>query len=229
MTPEEQLEHERQIASILKIRARKDAEPSRLKMWLESNVIATLVGVIGTGLLGAWVSGIIQDRTKANEMARTAQEKRLTAQNALVEKIVSLVGDTIASTDDLLVTVNNAYSANGRKPAEIEKLAQWREKLATARDAADLAWRREQRGLGFTLQYLFGQDENIDKAWKLITSEADRFEQCFNHWYTQNAMLGTNLSPPQICKTEREHLEQTIGAFMKAVSDGQAQQTAQQT
>ena len=90
----------------------------------------------------------IQDRSKNNELARTAQIARLESQNAAVNKVLALVGAFLSASDDLLVTVNNAYSEADRPSSEVEVLRKWKAQLAERRDAADSEWRREKRSLG---------------------------------------------------------------------------------
>jgi hypothetical protein len=84
MTPDEQIEHEQQIAAILLIRKGRPAQESTLGTWLNSNVLTALVTVIGTAILGAWVSGIIQGRAKKYELDRNRREAQLSHQNEVV-------------------------------------------------------------------------------------------------------------------------------------------------
>jgi hypothetical protein len=217
MTHEEQLDHERRIAEILAIR-RAGNDQSKLNAWLNSTVLATLVGVVGTGLLGAWVSGMIQDRSKRNELERVAQDQKLSAQNAAVSKVLELVGTSVTTADDLLVTVNNAYGEEGRSADDVMKLRKWKEELANRRDAADLAWRREKRSLGFTIMYLFDGDATVTSAWRAVTTKADDFERCTNRWYTENAARLTDLTADQICPEDRQAVENAVETFMIAVA-----------
>ncbi len=192
-------------------------EKTRLEMWLNSSVMTALVGVIGTALLGAWVSGIIQQRNKDNELDRRAQEMRLDSQNVAVGKVLERAGGFLSATDDLLVTVNNAYAEAGRADAEAEALRKWKMQLRERRDTAESDWRRDKRSLGFTLQYLFDGDRGIADAWRGVLAAEDGFEGCTNKWYTQNAALGTNLTPNGICQSERAKFEQAVESFTAAV------------
>jgi hypothetical protein len=221
MTPQEQLEHERHVAEILAIRSRKDS-PSQLSTWLNSPVLATLIGVIGTGILGALVSGLIQERSTTNEMDRSAHERKVSAQNAVVEKVIKLIGGSMSTMDDLLVSVNHAYSERGRSQEEIEKLREWRAQLAGSRDAADLAWRQEKGSLGYTILYLFDGNDIVNGAWQAVTDAAENFERCTRGWYTHNAATGTELAASQICSTERRQLDASVETFAKSTSEHSA-------
>src|ERR1700741_4531850 len=152
MTHDEQVEYERHVAKVLEIRG-LTSSPSRLGTWLNSTVMATLIGVVGTGVLGAWVTGRVQDRSKENELARTAQEQRLTSQNTLITKVLDRVGALVSSTDDLLTTVNNVNTEEGRPAREVNELQEWKLRVRKTRDDADAVWRNDKRSLGYSLLY----------------------------------------------------------------------------
>jgi hypothetical protein len=216
MTPEEQVEYERQLAKVLEIRGLASS-PSTLSTWLNSTVVATLVGVVGTGVLGAWVTGLVQDRSRENELARTAQEERLASQNTLITRVLDRIGALVSSTDDLLATVNNVNTEEGRPTREVEELQKWKLRVRTTRDEADALWRNEKRSLGYGLLYQFDNHAGIDTAWRRVIQVSDVFEQCTRGWYTQNAAIGTDLPSDRICMDERRTLENAIEGLLKAV------------
>lgn len=216
MTPEEQIAYENHIAKVLEIRG-AGTEPSVLSTWLNSAVLATLIGVVGTGVLGAWVTGLVQDRSKENELARTSQEQLLTSQNDVITKVLDRVGAFVSSTDDLLTTVNNVNSEVNRPADEVTALQTWKIQMRQTRDEADAAWRNQKRGLGYSMLYLFDNHGGIDSAWRSLVQEADRFEQCTRGWYTQNAFKGTDASTDTICADERRGLEGAVERLLKAV------------
>lgn len=217
MSPEEQVEYERQLAKILEIRGLGPSTTSTLSTWLNSAVVATFIGVVGTGVLGAWVTGLVQDRSKENELARTAQEERLTSQNTLITKVLDRVGALVSSTDDLLATVNNVNTEEGRPTREVNELQEWKLRIRKTRDDADAAWRNEKRSLGYSLLYQFDNHAGIDTAWRNVIQVSDIFEQCTRGWYTQNAASGTELPSDRICMEERQKLESAIEGLLKAV------------
>jgi hypothetical protein len=221
MTPEEQVDYERQLAKVLEIRG-LSGSPSTLSTWLNSTVLATLIGVVGTGVLGAWVTGLVQDRSKENELARAAQEERLTNQNTLITKVLDRVGALVSSTDDLLVTVNNVNAEEGRPAREVDELQQWKLRVRKTRDDADAVWRNEKRSLGYGLLYQFDNHAGVDTAWRRVIQESDVFEQCTRGWYTQNAAIGTDLPSDRICMDERQRLESAIEGLLKAVVTSRA-------
>lgn len=218
MTPDEQLEYERRIAEVLKIRSAGKKEESKVFAWLNSAFGLTMVGFVCTGILGALVTGMVQDRSKRNEMELQARKERSAARHEAMTKILGLLGAYVSSADDLVVIVNNAYSEAGRGKEEVRKLREWREKITTERDKADADWRREREGLGYTLQFLFENDERVSSAWGGVVEKADGFEACTNGWYTQNAAKGSNLKPAQVCPNERSALREAMTALTKAVS-----------
>jgi hypothetical protein len=217
MSPEEQVEYEQQVAKVLEIRGLGPPSTSTLSTWLNSAVLATLIGVVGTGVLGAWVTGLVQDRSKENELARAAQEERLTSQNTLITKVLDRVGALVSSTDDLLATVNNVNTEEGRPAREVSELQEWKLRIRKTRDDADAAWRNEKRSLGYSPLYQFDNHAGVDTAWRSVIQESDTFEQCTRGWYTQNAAIGTDLSSDRICMDERQKLESAIESLLKAV------------
>jgi hypothetical protein len=222
MTPQEEIDHERHIAEILRIR-KPQKNDSRLEVWLNSNVLTALVGVLGTALLGAWVAGMIQDHSKKNELARANQERKLESQSMVVTKVLDLASVFMSATDDMLVTVNNAYSENNRSTQEIEELRKWKKGLREARDAADLSWRREEASLSFRVHYLFDQSQDVKSSWDSLVKTESLFENCTNNWYTENAARGTNSAPKEICSDKRTSLSQAAEAFAAAADSAQRQ------
>ncbi|MDH4067006.1 MAG: hypothetical protein OEW19_21610, partial [Acidobacteriota bacterium] len=81
MTPEEQLDYEARMARVLEIR-QPGRRGSSLQIWLNSTVLSALVGVAGTALLGAYVSGKIQERSKLNEMEVVERQETRAARAA---------------------------------------------------------------------------------------------------------------------------------------------------
>jgi hypothetical protein len=217
MTEFEQLEHERHIAEVLAIRGGRKA-PAIVQAVLNSTVVATLVGVLGTGLLGAWVSDRIQQRSQTNELERSEWQQRLSDQTDAITKALRLVGSSISTTDDLLMTINTAYDEKGRTLGEANALRAWKAEVARARDKADLEWRLEKRSLGYTIQYLFKGDPALGRGWKGLTEKADLFEQCTRTLYGQKASTGTPLSPDTICQEERASLIESIEQLLTQVA-----------
>jgi hypothetical protein len=209
MTDFEQLEYERHIAEVVAIRGGRKA-PAIAQAVLNSTVLATLVGVLGTGLLGAWVSDRIQQRARLDALERSERQQRLSDQKDAITKALRVVGNSISTTDDLLVTINIAYDEKGRTSDEAKALRKWKAEIAQARDKADLEWRLEKRSLGYTIQYLFEGNQAIGRGWKGLAERADLFEQCTRTLYGQKASTGTPLSPDKICREERASLIESI-------------------
>jgi hypothetical protein len=212
MTPEEQIQHERLIAQVLRIRNPSD-ERSTLYTWLNSNLAIALIGVIGTGVVGTILSGMIQDRSKNNELSRMAQESRLESQNAAVGKVLERVGAFLSATDDLLTTVNNANTERGRLPNEVKQLQKWKADVRQRRDTADVEWRRDKGGLGFTLNYVFDGNRSVSDGWRQLLRAEDQFETCTRNWYIANAEKGSDEAADVICTSERSAFEQSVEAF----------------
>jgi hypothetical protein len=131
--------------------------------------------------------------------------------------VLDRVGALVSSTDDLLATVNNVNTEEGRPAREVNELQEWKIQVRKTRDEADAAWRNEKRSLGYSLLYHFDNHAGIDTAWRTVIQVSDTFEQCTRGWYTQNAAIGTDLPSDRICMDEREKLENAIEGLLKAV------------
>jgi hypothetical protein len=214
MTPAEQLEHERHIAEILAIRKPPSDPPSALSTWLNSNVITALIGVIGTAVVGAYISAQIQETARRNELQRAADAAGTESRRVIVSKVLDRVGTFLAASDDLLVGVNTSYDERGRPRDEVNKLRAWKTDLAGARDKAEAEWRRGKRSLALGLDYEFDGADDVMKAWQELAVAVDAFEQCTNSWYTNNAAIGTTLTPDRICRDERGAAEQASEVFV---------------
>lgn len=218
MTPDEQLRHEEHIARVLAIRGPARGQSS-LHQWLNSAVVTTLIGVAGTGVVGALISGRIQERARQNELSVASAKEAQAARVEIVGRILEVVGRNLSATDDLLVTVSNAYAADRIPEAERPKLAQWKQSLAERRDKSDSEWREVRRNLGFSLLYRFNGDTDIATRWQAIIAASDAFERCTNAWYSANARIGSDEPAAKVCAKERtdyetatEHLVATAAA-----------------
>jgi hypothetical protein len=217
MTSEErshQIEHEKFIAQILAIRTPPHQPPSALTTWLNSNVLTALIGVVGTAILGSYISGQIQERARQNELERAATVTRLENRRALVSKVVDRVSTFMTASDDLLVTVNVSYDETARRSDEVKKLRAWKTDLAVARDKAEAEWRRGTRSVALGLDYEFNGAGDVTKAWKELARSVDAFERCTSDWYNQNALIRTTLSADRICPDERAAAEQASEVFV---------------
>lgn len=218
MTPQEQLDYERQIAQVIAIRQGPASGESKAYRWLNSPVCLALLGIAGTAVLGSWISGLVQDRSKRNEMELQARMELVKARHEAVASILQLLGAFVSSSDDLLATVNTAYSESGRPANEVAALRKWRETTAAARDKADSDWRQQRGGWGFKLVYLFGDNATVNSAWSVLVKRADDFENCSRSWYTQHAMAGSELKAEAICAAERKALDNATADLTRAVA-----------
>lgn len=217
MTPEErsaQIDYEKHISDILAVRRPPQESSSILKTWLNSNVIAALVGVAGTAVLGACISGRIQETARRNELERAAAATCVENRRAIVAKVVERVSTFMAASDDLLVAVNVAYDEKDRNRDDVKKLRAWKTELAVARDKAEADWRRGKRSLALGLNYEFDSAVDVTKAWQELAANVDAFEKCTNTWYTNNGLIGTTLPPERICPDERAAAEQSSEVFV---------------
>jgi hypothetical protein len=197
---------------------------SLLQAWLNSTVLTALVGVVGTGMIGACVSGAIQDRSKQNEIELQARQAQQAARAATMNRVLEVLGTNISAADDLLVTVSNVYAEDRHSTEDLPTLRKWKADVALARDAADAAWRQQRRSLGYMLLYHFDNDADVAKTWREMISRSDGFERCTWEWYTANARAGTDEVLDMICGAERLAYEDAVEGLTAAVTRAAAPQ-----
>lgn len=212
MTPAEQLEYEQQIAQVLAIRAGEKSPKSKLETLLNSSLGVALV----TGIFGTLISASIQNRSAQNELARVAQEKRLTAQNATTTTILTLVGAFRVTTDDVLTSARDIYDETGRTESEVKRFREWKQSLVESRDLAERNWRRERQNLKFTALYVFDGDAGIRDSLSALILAADGFESCTREWFIANLQKGTPHPAGNICAPQRTALDAATEVFVAA-------------
>ncbi len=218
MTADEQIEYERHIAEVIAIRNPKKDKGSAREAWLNSSVLVALIGVVGTGLFGAWISGLIQERAKNAELQRAAQQQRRTDQNAAVLRVLALMANQSSAIDDLLTIIHSSYHEGRFGGQELKDLTEWKKKVRTAHDESDSTWRREKITAGYSLLYLFDNDSRVAAAWSSLAATGDAFEDCANQFYSKNALRGTDRRPAQICDVERKALGDALSQFTGQVA-----------
>ena len=225
MAPNEALEHERYIATILGIR--HPAEPKKdkgLAFWLNSAVVTTLLGILGTLVGGGFLSAAIQDRAKRNEAEQQMRAARSAAQNETVVGLLDSVGMLIVTMDDVLTSIHVGYAEKGRRPDEIQRLRGWKATLAAKRDEVDVAWRRSKGSLSFRLHHQFGSDGTVLVSWKGLEAAGDAFQRCTERFYAEHGYASTDQDVDAICAKPREGVNTAAEAFARAVREQQAKE-----
>ena len=200
------------------IRNPKNDKRSGWEAWLNSSVLVALIGVVGTGLFSAWISGLIQERSKNAELQRAAQQQLRTDQNAAVLRVLALMANQSSAIDDLLTITHSSYNDGRFSGQELKDLDEWKKKIRSAHDDADSTWRREKITAGYTLLYLFDNDAKVSAAWSSLAATGDAFEDCANQFYSKNALHGTDQRPAQICDVERKAIADALSHFTGAVA-----------
>jgi hypothetical protein len=96
--------------------------------------------------------------------------------STVVGKTLELISAFLTTSDDLLVGINTAYAEQGRSKREIDALRKWKTELTQRRDAADYAWRREEKLLGYSLAGLFREHPSVAQTWQRIGESVMAFE-----------------------------------------------------
>jgi hypothetical protein len=222
MGAKEELEHERHIATILKIRQADEKAEKGLAFWLNSTVVTTLIGLAGTLVGGGFLSAAIQDRAKRNEADQQTRAARQVAQNETVIGLLDSAGMLVITMDDVLASIHSGFAEKGRRKDEVQRLRDWKVKLNEKRDEVDVAWRRSKGSLSFRLHHQFGATGDVLPAWKRLEAAGDAFQRCTEDFYGKYAYVSTDQAVGTICAEARAGVSTAAEAFGSAVRERQA-------
>ena len=143
-----------------------------------SPLVATLVTVLGTAVLGNYIAGRVQERNKRNEIALSAFRDNQASQVALVKEVYELIGRYRAAGDDLIYITGDQfdpknYDENSRKLNQA-----WFTTVRTHHDEVDQIWRQKKYALGYLLAFHYHGRKEVADSWAATVTRADAFEDC---------------------------------------------------
>ena len=143
-----------------------------------SSVVAALVTVLGTAVVGNYIAGRVQERNKRNEIALSAFRDNQASQVALVKEVYELIGRYRAAGEDLIYITGDQFAAgNYDEPAR--KLNQaWFTSIRNHHDEVDQLWRQKKYALGYLLSFHYHGRKEVADSWATTVTSADAFEEC---------------------------------------------------
>lgn len=170
--------------------------------WLFSPVLATLIGVVGTAVVGTALTFLFQELAKENELERVVEEQRLESQLETVGKAYALIGEHMAAARNLIDLTGTSFNPeNYQSGADYEDVRSFSKKTSAEFNDSDTRWRRQRDTSGLLLAFHFSTDGRIETLWQEVSTTIDLYNQCAGDWYETKMNLTRDVVQTA-CQTE---------------------------
>jgi hypothetical protein len=214
------LRQERFIAEVLRIRKGDEKSKGALVTFLTSGVMAAIVTVTGTAVVGNVVTNAYQLRAKQNDAVLQYLRDKRSARDAAVNRALQIVGSYITAIEDLVQITSPDFRSEGRKPAEVKKLDDWKATVQEAHDKADAEWRRERDTTRFTLAFQDTEGGQLQQHWSGLASSVDALEDCGRGWFMLHA-YGDEPFSTSPCAKQRESVNAAMDKLVSALQNSE--------
>lgn len=222
-----QLEHERFISEIVRIRTEHDQTSKNpwLK-FLSTTGGAALITVLIGGLLGTVLNFLIQSGLQKRELMQAREKSKseigiisfkdhLDRRQETVKNLYSLVGRCTAVSHSLLSTTlidTNQYSDKGVQKLVEEENEQVHKNFQETQEE----WLSNRDSLGLLVSYYFEGNTNVTSGWKETKNSVTKYLDCADSEYKKYLEFFEK-RPELLCKEERNQVERTTEAFAQYV------------
>jgi hypothetical protein len=214
------LRHEQFISEVLRIRKGEEKSKSTLTNLLTSSVVAAAVTVLGTAVVGNFITNAYQAGAKRNDaIVQYVRDKRA-ARDGAVNKALQIVGAYVTAIEDLVHITSPEFRSEGRPPAEMKKLDDWKETIQAAHDKADTEWRRERDTTRFTLAFQDTEGGSLQQRWAELATAVDSLEDCGRGWFMQHAWGDTAITVSP-CASKRESVNTAMDHLVRALQQSE--------
>lgn len=216
------LRHEQFIAEVLRIRDRKTGEKpaSALPSLLSSSVVAAIITVVGTAVVGNMVTNAYQARARRNDAVLQYLRDKRAARDTAVSSALRIVGTYVTAIEDLVLITHPDFKTAGRSPAEAKKLDEWKTSLQAAHDKADDEWRRERDTTRFTLAFHDTEGGQLQAQWSRLATAVDALEDCSRGWFMQHAQ-GDQPFRDSPCTDQRKAVNTSMDSLVAALQEAE--------
>ena len=186
-----------------------------IEFLLTSPLIATLVTVLGTAVLGNYIAGRVQERTKRNEIALSAFRDNQASQVALVKEVYELIGRYRAAGDDLIYITGEQfapgnYDENGRKLNQV-----WFTSVRNHHDEVDQLWRQKKYALGYLLSFHYHGRKEVSDSWTATVNSVDAFEECVDQ--QARKAPGSQSLKDYPCRAKMQTLDDQVASLTRTL------------
>ena len=229
---EQDLEYEGYISKILEIR-RAD-KPSSKPWWLrmlETPGGAALITVLIGGLLGGWISSIIQSGAKDREFqqawlkargdqAMLAYKDFVEKRSNLITELYGRVGSSVSASEDLINLSRKDFIVDSTLEPEVkEARRKYRDSIRDRFELVEADWRKDRDRFGLLIDFYHPDQKPLVEAWGTVTESLTGYMRCSKNWHDTH--YGDE-NTDQACTSERARLTTSLQAFSAEIGKKRA-------
>jgi hypothetical protein len=193
-----------------KMQINKSVKPLWQRL-IESSGGTALITVLLGGIVGQCINLSIQKGLKEREFQQQWMKARgdqalasynqyLSQENELVQKSYEIIGNCIATSDDL-ITLTTPHFA----PGSHEDIEAQRTEIRIRYNAVDSQWRTEREKLGLLMSYYHHTQPEVVKAWADVQESVTNYMKCAEDWYRSHEQSAGDIS--HACEKEKKVLK----------------------
>jgi hypothetical protein len=163
----------------------KAKKPEAKANWLEalnSATVAALVTVCFGTILGAFLSSVIQEKSRKNDAALATYKEYLERERGVVEKVFQVVGTLEDAADNMIALTGDDFdirNVSGKRREEVEGI---RLEVIRAYNTADAHWHEQQMQLGLEMAIEHQNDAAVISAWQDVSVDLTDLSDCAKRW-----------------------------------------------
>jgi hypothetical protein len=229
---EQDLEYEAHISKILEIR--RTDKPSSKPWWLrmlETPGGAALITVLIGGLLGGWISSLIQSGAKEREFqqawlkargdqAMLAYKDFVEKRSNLINEVFGRVGSSVSASEDLINLSLRDFTVNPKFEPEVKTaLHKYKNSVVDRFELVESDWRKDRDRLGLLIDFYHPDQKPLVDAWGTVTESLTGYMRCAKKWQAEQRDLENT---DNACTTERAHLTTSLQTFSAEIGKKRA-------
>ncbi len=174
----------------IKLKHKEQEAPPPKSPWPElwKAIAPTVTTVLLGTILGGYLADRIQETNRRNEARSAAQQANLAAEQKTVDEAFTVVGKTVAASQDVIDIVGEGFDekAAGLSPEERKALAAQKNSIWQTYNSAIATWRLERDRMGMLLAIRHENPAAINGAWQNVVNAVDGFSECALKYNKQN-------------------------------------------
>jgi hypothetical protein len=188
----------------------------RWQRFLESTGGAALVTTLIGGLVGAYITGLVQRGTKERELRLAAFREYADGELRVVQRVWEQVGLMVSASENLLVLTEPAFDPENFADKQRDAVLEQRKRLRDGFNEADRDWRRNRETLGFLLGYYHHGHSDLEPTWRKTQAAVDGFVSCARERYFADAK---ETSDDRACEASRRTLDEELASLNRALRE----------
>jgi hypothetical protein len=188
----------------------------RWQRFLESTGGAALVTTLVGGLVGAYITGLVQRGTKERELRLTAFREYADGELRVVQRVWEQIGVMVSASENLLVLTEPAFDRDRFAGEQRDAVMEQRKVLRDAFNEADRDWRRNRETLGFLLGYYHHGHSSLEPTWRKTQAAVDGFVACARDRYLADDQAA---SDDPSCEASRRKLDDELTSLNRALRE----------